>query len=81
MEHGLYNSWVNLASMLTFRWNTGMKHNEFDLQQIITLDKKFVSLIYIILITHAFSIVVFAAECVYYRKLSWRTGTITFFRT
>jgi len=65
IEHGLYNRWANLASMLSFRWNTGVKRELDDVGQAILLDERFVSVIFVMLIAHTFSIVVLAAEYLY----------------
>jgi len=66
IEHGLYNIWADLSSMLSFRWNTGMKE-EVDLTEIIKFDEKFVSIIFIFLIAHAFSLIVLVRELFKYR--------------
>jgi len=72
INHGLYNSWANLASMLSFRWNTGMKP-ESAVGQIIILDEKFVSIVFIVMIAHAVSLIFLAGEFLHHRSNSWVT--------
>jgi len=69
IEHGLYNTWVNFARMLSFRWNTGMKE-ELNVEKVITLDENFIHIIFPILIAQVFSIFILSAEVLYCRHMS-----------
>ena len=66
VQHGLYTAWVNLASMLMFSWNTGTNEHSEDLANTITLNSKFLGIIFAGLSAYALSIVVLACEQIWF---------------
>ena len=67
VEHGIYASWANLASILMFHWNTGVKQRDDEEYKTYTskLDEKFVSILFTLLCAYAFAMIAFVLECLF----------------
>jgi len=74
LEYGLYTSWVNLVSLLIFRWNTGTTEHGDDLANTIVLDEKFLGIIFVGLSAYAFSIAVLSCELIFSHR---KANTLT----
>jgi len=66
VENGIIIVWEHLASLLMFKWNSGTsEHTTDDLANAITLDGKFLGIIFAGLSFYALSIVVLACEWIF----------------
>lgn len=76
MEHGLRTVWDNLLKILMFHWNTGVKEqvDEEYKTYTVTLDEKFVSLLYAMFGADAIALGSFVFECFFLKteKKGWQ---------
>jgi len=65
VEHGLYTAWAKLASLLKIRWDKEGRVNNLDNFMYASLDERFASIFFTLLILYAIAIFTILAEFIF----------------